>query len=177
MENGVKGVCILENKKRICVQVCGRSYAVLTDDDEKYVYKVAEDVSKHIRSIISSTSQLDVRDCAVLAALDFCDDLYKAEKKKKECVSKADKIIKQTNELNKLCNEYKQRLAEAINENTALLRKYKKLEKENEQLKKAVAENNEDDKVENLQNSAFKKTKSEFSVIKQYSLFDDSYEK
>lgn len=57
---------------------------------------------------------------------------------KKECISKADKIIRQTNDLNKQCTEYKTRLAEVINENTALTRKYKRLEKENEQLRNAL---------------------------------------
>lgn len=167
----------MDNKKRVCIQVHGRSYAILTDDDEKYVYKVAEDVSSHIKTIISSSRQLDVRDCAVLTALNFCDDRNKALKQKKECVSKADKIIKQTNDLNKICEDYKQRLAEAINENTALLRKYKKLEKENEQLKNALAKLNENNIDENKQNSAFEKTENKFSVIKQYSLFEDGYEK
>ena len=70
--------------------------------------------------------------------LNFCDDRNKALRNKKECISKADKIIRQTNDLNKQCSEYKTRLAEVINENTALTRKYKRLEKENEQLRNAL---------------------------------------
>ena len=73
-----------------------------------------------------------------MAALNFCGDRNKALRNKKECISKADKIIRQTNDLNKQCSEYKTRLAEVINENTALTRKYKRLEKENEQLRNAL---------------------------------------
>ena len=125
-------------KKRVSVQIEGRSYSLITTDDEKYVQKVANEVLSHIRKAAQSTKQLDTRDCAVLAALNFCDDRNKALRNKKECISKADKIIRQTNDLNKQCSEYKTRLAEVINENTALTRKYKRLEKENEQLRNAL---------------------------------------
>ena len=89
-------------------------------------------------SPLSGVSNLDTRDCAILAALNFCDDRNKALRNKKDCISKADKIIRQTNDLNKQCTEYKNRLAEVINENTALTRKYLRLEKENQQLRNAL---------------------------------------
>ena len=108
------------------------------DGTEAYVQGVADDVIAQIKKIVTSTNHLDTRDCAILAALNFCDDRNKALRNKKECISKADKIIRQTNDLNKQCTEYKTRLAEVINENTALTRKYKRLEKENEQLRNAL---------------------------------------
>ena len=84
-------------KKRVSVQIEGRSYSLITTDDEKYVQKVANEVLSHIRKAAQSTKQLDTRDCAVLAALNFCDDRNKALKKNKDYVEKADKIIQQTN--------------------------------------------------------------------------------
>ena len=90
----------MTEKKKISVQVEGRSYSLITSDDEKYVESVADEVVEHIRSIISTGKNLDVRDCAVLAALDFCDDRNKAMKKNKDYVTKADRIIRQTNDLN-----------------------------------------------------------------------------
>ncbi len=92
-------------KKRVSVQIEGRSYSLITTDDEKYVQKVANEVLSHIRKAAQSTKQLDTRDCAVLAALNFCDDRNKALKKNKDYVEKADKIIQQTNDLNRLCNQ------------------------------------------------------------------------
>lgn len=83
-------------KKRVSVQIEGRSYSLITTDDEKYVQKVANEVLSHIRKAAQSTKQLDTRDCAVLAALNFCDDRNKALKKNKDYVEKADKIIQQT---------------------------------------------------------------------------------
>lgn len=128
----------MNNKRKVSVQIEGRSYALITAEDEKYVQGVADEVIAQIKEIVASSHHLDTRDCAVLAALNFCDDRNKALRNKKECISKADKIIRQTNDLNKQCSEYKTRLAEMINENTALTRKYKRLQKENEQLRNAL---------------------------------------
>lgn len=128
----------MNTKRKVSVQIEGRSYALITADDEKYVQGVADEVIAQIKEIITSSHHLDTRDCAILAALNFCDDRNKALRNKKDCVSKADKIIRQTNDLNKQCTEYKNRLAEVINENTALTRKYLRLEKENQQLRNAL---------------------------------------
>ena len=116
-------------KKRGSVQIEGRSYSLITTDDEKYVQKVANEVLSHIRKAAQSTKQLDTRDCAVLAALNFCDDRNKALKKNKDYVEKADKIIQQTNDLNRLCKEYREKLTEAMNDNTRLINNNKELEK------------------------------------------------
>lgn len=116
-------------KKRVSVQIEGRSYSLITTDDEKYVQKVANEVLSHIRKAAQSTKQLDTRDCAVLAALNFCDDRNKALKKNKDYVEKADKIIQQTNDLNRLCKEYREKLMEAMNDNTRLINNNKELEK------------------------------------------------
>ena len=116
-------------KKRVSVQIEGRSYSLITTDDEKYVQKVANEVLSHIRKAAQSTKQLDTRDCVVLAALNFCDDRNKALKKNKDYVEKADKIIQQTNDLNRLCKEYREKLTEAMNDNTRLINNNKELEK------------------------------------------------
>ena len=89
----------------------------------------ANEVLSHIRKAAQSTKQLDTRDCAVLAALNFCDDRNKALKKNKDYVEKADKIIQQTNDLNRLCKEYREKLTEAMNDNTRLINNNKELEK------------------------------------------------
>ena len=59
----------------------------------------------------------------------FCDDRNKALKKNKDYVEKADKIIQQTNDLNRLCKEYREKLTEAMNDNTRLINNNKELEK------------------------------------------------
>ncbi len=166
------------SKKRISVQIEGRSYAVITTDDEKYVQSVAEDVIKHIRMAAQTSRHLDTRDCAILAALDFCDDRNKAMKRNKDVVAKADQIIKQASDTNKSCKEYKERLAEAINENTAFVRKIKALESELEKLKaeiKMLTDLLEDDSQGEEKVETKPEPKKAEPVMEQYSIFD--YEK
>ena len=162
-------------KKRVSVQIEGRSYAVITTDDEKYVESVAEDVIKHIRMAAQTSRNLDTRDCAILAALDFCDDRNKAVKRNKDVVAKADQIIKQAGDTNKYCKEYKERLAEAINENTAFVRKIKSLEGELEKLKaeiKMLTDLLEDDSQGEEKEEVKPEPKKAEPVMKQYSIFD-----
>lgn len=162
-------------KKRVSVQIEGRSYAVITTEDEKYVQSVADDVIKHIRMAAQTSRNLDTRDCAILAALDFCDDRNKAVKRNKDVVAKADQIIKQAGDTNKSCKEYKERLAEAINENTAFVRKIKSLEGELEKLKaeiKMLTDLLEDDSQGEEKEEVKPEPKKAEPVMKQYSIFD-----
>ena len=147
-------------KKRVSVQIEGRSYSLITTDDEKYVQKVANEVLSHIRKPAQSTKQLDTRDCEVLAALNFCDDRNKALKKNKDYVEKADKIIQQTNDLNRLCKEYREKLTEAMNDNTRLINNNKELEKRLAVLGHEVSQLKE--KLESVEKSK-EKAKSEKS--------------
>lgn len=164
----------MNTKRKVTVQIEGRNYSVITADDEKYVQNVADEVIAQIKEIITSSHHLDTRDCAILAALNFCDDRNKALRNKKDCISKADKIIRQTNDLNKQCTEYKNRLAEVINENTALTRKYLRLEKENQQLRNALQQAVNSAQTE--ENSAVEEEENDEIVRKmrqqQISLFD-----
>mgnify|MGYP004457863677 CR=1 FL=1 len=157
-------------KKKISVQIEGRNYSLITTDDEKYVHKVANEVVSHIRKVAQSTKQLDTRDCAILAALNFCDDRNKAIKKNKDYVEKADKIIQQTNELNRLCKEYRDKLTESMNDNTRLTMNNRELEKriavlrhEVDQLRNKLEENNSTSKTseKSEKGQADKKEKSE----------------
>ena len=154
-------------RKRVSVQIEGRSYSLITTDDEKYVQKVANEVLSHIRKAAQSTKQLDTRDCAVLAALNFCDDRNKALKKNKDYVEKADKIIQQTNDLNRLCKEYREKLTEAMNDNTRLINNNKELEKRLAVLGHEVSQLKE--KLESVEKSK-EKAKSEKSEPEKISV-------
>ena len=131
------------DKKRVSVQIDGRSYAVITEDDEAYVKEIADSVSESLLRASRSGKNLDVRDCAILVALDFCDDSKKEKRRNRELVEKADQIMQHTNELNKKCTGYRERLTDAINENTRLSKRIRALEdqlrvlaRDNERLKK-----------------------------------------
>lgn len=172
-------------KKRVRVHIEGRNYALITEEDSRYVNQIADEVREHIRRTAKGPTQLDTRDCAMLAALDFCDERNKANKRAQELIEKADMIIQQTNELNKQCVEYKEKLAEAINENTRLSKRAKELEeqiksleKENGILKKSIkaAEENADNKAQNKAEASENKSKEipkEYVPMRQYSLFEN----
>ena len=172
-------------KKRVSVQIEGRNYALITSDDEKYVHTVADEVTKRIRKAAQQSKQLDTRDCAILAALDLCDDRNMAVKKNKAVVNKADQIISNTNELNKRCGEYKEKLTEAINENTRLVKRIKALEaqlisiaKENEKLKSSGSKSESEKEQKQVKTTEEKKKEKLMGYVpmRQYSLFDDKDE-
>ena len=130
-------------KKRVSVQIDGRSYVVITEDDEAYVTEIAESVSESLLRASRSGKNLDVRDCAILVALDYCDDSKKEKRRNRELIEKADQIMQHTNELNRKCADYRERLTDAINENTRLTKRIRALEdqlrvlnRDNERLRK-----------------------------------------
>lgn len=171
-------------KKRVSVQIEGRSYALITSDEQKYVESVADEITKRIRKAAQTGRHLDTRDCAILVALDLCDDRNKALKKNKEMVGKADKIIQNTNELNKYCKDYKEKLTEAINENTSLVRRVRALEKqlkalsdENEELKSMLK--TDIDAIPHEKTSEEKQAEKMMGYVpmQQCSLFDEDGKK
>lgn len=168
-------------KKRVHVQIEGRNYVVISSDETSYVKSVADEVTNAIRKAAQHGKNLDTRDCAVLAALDFCDDRNRAERRNQDVVDKADKIIRQSADLSKQCKEYKEKLTASINENITLTRRVKAMEeqlrvllRENEKLKK-TAEAVKPDAEERFERAVRDKKKEKqmgVSPMKQYSLFD-----
>lgn len=172
-------------KKRVSVQIEGRSYALITTEDEKYVATVADEVTKRIRTAAQTSKNLDTRDCAILAALDLCDDRNKAQKKNKDIIGKADQIIKNTNDLNKACKEYKEKLTEAINDNTKLVKRIKELEHQvktlsfenielREQLRVAVEQTEKPAQIKKTEQEKKNEKLMGYVPMKQGSLFDNN---
>lgn len=168
-------------KKRVRVQIEGRNYTVITPEEKAYVLGVADEVTNRIRRAAQCGRNLDTRDCAVLAALDFCDDCNRAERKNKEVVDKADQIIRQSAELARQCKEYKEKLAASINENTNLTKRVKAVEeqlrvmlKENEKLKKnALIPPDNEQRFEKAVRDKKAEKLMGYVPMQQYSLFED----
>lgn len=167
-------------KSRVSVQIEGRNYTLISTEEESYVLGVAAEVSDAIRAVTQTGRTLDTRDCAVLAALNFCDDRNKEQRHTKEVVDKANQIIRQSAELARQCKEYKTKLADSINENTTLTRRIRTLEeqlrvllRENEQLKSPDSKRDNEQKFE----KAVREKKTEkmmgYVPMRQYSLFED----
>ena len=64
-------------KNKVTIFVAGQKYNLVTTDSEKYVTDIASKVETRINSLLSQTS-MSKEKCAVMAALDFCDDEAKA---------------------------------------------------------------------------------------------------
>lgn len=175
-----RDVCM--EKTRVIVQIEGRNYTLISTEEKSYVLSVAAEVSDAIRAVTQTGRTLDTRDCAVLAALNFCDDRNKEQLHTKEVIDKANQIIRQSAELARQCKEYKSKLADAINENTTLTRRVKTLEeqlrvllRENEQLKKLPDSKLHDNEQKFEKAVRDKKTEKLMGYVpmRQYSLFED----
>lgn len=169
-------------KKRVSVQIEGRNYVVITSEDASYVHDVAAEVMNNIRDAAQTGRNLSTRDCAILAAMNFCDDCKRAERKNKEIVKKADQIIRQTDELGKQNVELKKKLTDSINENTALTKRVRALEdqlrtllKENEKLKKSADPKHPDNEKKFEKTVRDKKNERLMGYVpmRQGSLFDE----
>jgi len=64
-------------KNKITVNVAGHDYALLVDENEDYMYRVASVVDQKIRAIVEN-SRVSSNQAAVLACLNVADDLLKA---------------------------------------------------------------------------------------------------
>ena len=169
-------------KKRVSVQIEGRNYVVITSDDPAYVHAVAGEVTAGIRKAAQTGRHLSTRDCAIITAMNFCDDVHRAEQKNKDVAEKANQIIRQSGETGRQTRELKEKLTGAINENTALTKRIRALEdqlhtliKENEQLKKAAESKPLENEKKFEQTVRDKKTEKLMGYVpmRQYSLFEE----
>ncbi len=65
-------------KNKITVYVASQKLTLITTESEKYVNDIANKVDTMINSLFTSTNMSKER-CAIMAALDFCDDEAKAK--------------------------------------------------------------------------------------------------
>lgn len=64
-------------KNKITVFVAGHKLTLITEESEKYVTDIASKVETTINSLFSA-SNMSKEKCAVMVALDFCDDEFKS---------------------------------------------------------------------------------------------------
>lgn len=102
-------------KNKITVFVCGQKITLLTTESEKYVNDIASKVETTINSLFSS-SNMSKEKCAVMAALDFCDD---------ECRARA-----AMNEIKEQIKDYISDTQKLRDENAALKAEIEKLNEE-----------------------------------------------
>ena len=63
---------------RITVMICGQTYTLVAEEDAAYMQKVAAAVDEKMSQVIDQ-AQVSRSDAAVLTAVNFADELYKAQ--------------------------------------------------------------------------------------------------
>lgn len=109
-------------KNKITVFVSGHKLTLITEESEKYVTDIASKVETTINSLFSA-SNMSKEKCAVMAALDFCDDEFKS------------RMI--LNEVKEQVKDYIEDTAKLRAENEALKAEIEKLKGEKEELLKS----------------------------------------
>ena len=109
-------------KNKITVFVSGHKLTLITEESEKYVTDIASKVETTINSLFSA-SNMSKEKCAVMAALDFCDDEFKSRMT--------------LNEVKEQVKEYIEDTAKLRAENEALKAEIEKLKGEKEELLKS----------------------------------------
>lgn len=111
-------------KNKVTVFVCGQKLTLLTSESEKYVNDIASKVETTVNSLFSG-SNMSKEKCAIMAALDFCDDEYKARAAMNEIKEQIKDYIEDTAKLREENAQLKAEI-EKLNEEKKLLLNSKK---------------------------------------------------
>ena len=69
----------MEEKRTMCVTICGTEYFLITDEKSEYIGSLAAQVEKTMNDLMFSKQNLSVTSAAIVAAMDFCDKFVKAD--------------------------------------------------------------------------------------------------
>lgn len=69
--------CFKVDSKNVIIYVAGQRFSIRTKDSEEYVISTGEQVDLRIKGIQNDNPRLNRDACAILAALDYCDDMRK----------------------------------------------------------------------------------------------------
>jgi cell division protein ZapA len=76
----------------ISVNINGMEYNLRGEENEEYLHKVARQVDKKLKHILSSNSKLSLSSAAVLTALNAVDDMFKCDLAYSELEKEAEKL-------------------------------------------------------------------------------------
>ena len=133
-------------KKKISVFVAGQKLTLITTESEKYVSTIASKVDTAINSMFTS-SNMSKEKCAVMAALDFCDDEAKARAALNELKEQIKDYIKDSETLRQENDALKSEIEKLKSEKAELLKSKKTLIASSVEIKK-TAEKTEEIEIE-----------------------------
>lgn len=64
-------------KNKIVLTICGMEFSILSDDSVEYVKATGRAVDEKIKGLVDNNNRLSVAMAAIVAALDYCDELQK----------------------------------------------------------------------------------------------------
>lgn len=129
-------------KKKISVFVAGQKLTLITTESEKYVSTIASKVDTAINSMFTS-SNMSKEKCAVMAALDFCDDEAKARAALNELKDQIKDYIKDSETLRQENDALKSEIEKLKSEKEELLKSKKTLIASSVEIKKTTEKTEE----------------------------------
>ena len=156
------------------VYVAGKRFVLLSDDKDKYVQQLAEEVTAAITKISVDNPTLDRRGAAVLCALDYADDLHKEASRNKSLSEKAQPLINQADKQSKQIKELNEKLAQKSEEINKLKNELSQLRAAFEKSTRALGgESTAKPAPAPNQPQQKKNPNKGYKPSRQFSLFDD----
>ena len=95
-------------KNKLTVTINGRMYTLVSEESIEYMQELSEYVNKSVEKVVNNNPSLMGERPIVLAALNICDELFKAELGGKIMIDKAqknyDEIIAENKRLREILN-------------------------------------------------------------------------
>lgn len=73
----MKGLICLGDKTRVKLKIIGSEFVVSADEDKSYIVKISNMVDQQIKDILGQSNSMSIAMAAILAALNYCDELEK----------------------------------------------------------------------------------------------------
>lgn len=73
----MKGLIYVIEKTRVKLRIVGSEFVVSADEDKDYIVKISNKVDSRIKEILRENDSMTVAMAAILAALNYCDELEK----------------------------------------------------------------------------------------------------
>ena len=129
-----------KTKNRIRIKIADNTFTVLSEEDEVYTQGLASKVDKTIKEICRG-ARTSVTGASVLAAMNYCDEMTKAQKELEELKAQLDfyleELVKQKDIYNEMLKDNK-KLKSDIEVYRVRLKKSSTSTSENEPLSPAV---------------------------------------
>lgn len=73
----MKGLVFVSEKTRVRLRIVGSEFVVSADEDRDYIVKISNMVDEQIKEILRQSDSMSVSMAAILAAINYCDELEK----------------------------------------------------------------------------------------------------